>query len=128
MSRFRMLIIAALLIAAMASPAVAQTPKRGGTLTIGFKEEPDRLDARYQGRRFILFPEVFESLAVFGKNMSDIRPALAEKWEQPNPTTYVFHLRRGVKFHNGRELTAEDVKTNIEWRSKGIPKDWPRMR
>lgn len=60
--------------------------------------------------------------------MSDIRPALAEKWEQPNPTTYIFYLRKGVKFHNGRELTAEDIKTNIEWRSKEAPKDWPRMR
>ena len=117
------LIVGALILAGLAMPAAAQTPKRGGTLTIGFKEEPDRLDARYPGRRFILFPEIYESLAVFGKNMSDIRPALAEKWEQPNPTTYVFHLRKGVKFHNGRELTADDVKTNIEWRSKEAPKD-----
>lgn len=49
------------------STTSAQTPKRGGTLTIGFKEEPDRLDARYPGRRFLLFPEVYEGLAVFGK-------------------------------------------------------------
>jgi Bacterial extracellular solute-binding proteins, family 5 Middle len=40
---------------------------------------------------------------------------LAESWTQPNETTYVFKLRRGVRFHpkppvNGRELTAEDVK------------------
>src|SRR5512144_348527 len=118
------IVVSALILSYSLSTALAQTPRRGGTLTIGFKEEPDRLDARYPGRRFILFPEIFESLAVFGKNMSDIRPALAEKWEQPNPTTYVFYLRKGVKFHNGRELTAEDVKTNIEWRSKEAPKDW----
>ncbi|MDP2607069.1 MAG: ABC transporter substrate-binding protein, partial [Deltaproteobacteria bacterium] len=122
------LIVGTLILAGFAAPAAAQTPKRGGTLTIGFKEEPDRLDARFPGRRFILFHEIYESLAVFGKNMSDIRPALAEKWEQPNPTTYVFYLRKGVKFHNGRELTADDIKTNIEWRSKEAPKDWPRMR
>lgn len=128
MKRFSILFLAIFCLAWAYGTSQAQQPKRGGTLTIGFKEEPDRLDARYQGRRFVLFPEVFESLAVFGKNMSDIRPALAEKWEQPNPTTYIFHLRKGVKFHNGRELTAEDVKTNIEWRSKGAPKDWPRMR
>ena len=40
---------------------------------------------------------------------------LAERWEQPDDTTYVFHLRRGVRWHskpplNGRELTADDVK------------------
>jgi peptide/nickel transport system substrate-binding protein len=129
MKRARLfLLIGVLAVASLVSTTSAQTPKRGGTLTIGFKEEPDRLDARYPGRRFLLFPEVYEGLAVFGKSMSDIRPALAEKWEQPNPTTYIFQLRKGVKFHNGRELTAEDVKANIEWRSKEAPKDWPRMR
>ena len=44
-----------------------------------------------------------------------IEPHLAAGWEQPNDTTYVFHLRHGVKWHhkppvNGRELVAEDVK------------------
>jgi len=38
-----------------------------------------------------------------------IVPELAETIEQPNPTTYVATLRRGVKFHNGRELTSDDV-------------------
>ena len=128
MKRGLLVFVATLILSGFTSNLFAQTPKRGGTLNIGFKEEPDRLDARYPGRRFILFPEVYEGLAVFGKSMSDIRPALAEKWEQPNPTTYIFHLRKGVKFHNGREMTAEDVKANIEWRSKEAPKDWPRMR
>jgi ABC-type transport system substrate-binding protein len=44
-----------------------------------------------------------------------VEPDLAERWEQPDDTTYVFHLRQGVKWHkkppvNGRELVAEDVK------------------
>ena len=44
-----------------------------------------------------------------------IEPDLAERWEEPDETTVVFHLRRGVRWHNkppvnGRELTAEDVK------------------
>src|ERR1035438_63362 len=41
-------------------------------------------------------------------------PALAERWEQPNPLTLVFHLRGGVKFHDGRALTARDVVWTIE--------------
>ncbi len=41
-------------------------------------------------------------------------PELAESWEQPDETTYVFHLVKGVKFHNGREMTAEDVKYSFE--------------
>jgi peptide/nickel transport system substrate-binding protein len=41
-------------------------------------------------------------------------PALAERWEQPDPRTLVFHLRRGVRFHDGRLLTARDVKWTVE--------------
>lgn len=41
-------------------------------------------------------------------------PALAKRWEQPNPLTLVFHLRGGVLFHDGRALTARDVVFTIE--------------
>ncbi|MFQ5656866.1 MAG: ABC transporter substrate-binding protein [Candidatus Methylomirabilales bacterium] len=43
-----------------------------------------------------------------------IVPDLAERWEQPDERTYVFHLRRGVQFHHGRELTAEDIRFTFE--------------
>ncbi len=48
-----------------------------------------------------------------------VEPDLAERWEQPDDTTYVFFLRKGVRWHNvppvnGRELTAEDVKFTFE--------------
>ena len=48
-----------------------------------------------------------------------VEPHLAERWEQPDDTTYVFHLRQGVKWHNkpplnGRELVAEDVKFTFD--------------
>lgn len=38
-----------------------------------------------------------------------VEPALAESWEQPNPTTWRFHLRHGVTFHDGSPFTADDV-------------------
>jgi len=41
-------------------------------------------------------------------------PDLAEKWEIPDALTYVFHLRRGVKFHDGRPLAAADVKFTLD--------------
>jgi len=48
-----------------------------------------------------------------------VEPDLAERWEEPDDTTVVFHLRRGVRWHNtppvnGRELTAEDVKFTFD--------------
>lgn len=44
----------------------------------------------------------------------NVIPELAESWDQPDETTYVFHLRKGVKFHNGREMTATDVVYSFE--------------
>lgn len=38
-----------------------------------------------------------------------LQPSLAERWESPDPLTYVFHIRRGVRFHDGRALTARDA-------------------
>ncbi|MGL5655262.1 MAG: glutathione ABC transporter substrate-binding protein [Fusobacteriaceae bacterium] len=42
------------------------------------------------------------------------QPALAESWENPDPKTTIFHLRKGVKFHNGEELKASDVKFSLD--------------
>jgi peptide/nickel transport system substrate-binding protein len=43
-----------------------------------------------------------------------LAPALAERWEQPNPTTWRFHLRRNVRFHGGEPFTAADVVMSAE--------------
>ena len=51
---------------------------------------------------------VFEGLVARDKDLKII-PALAESWETPEPTRWRFHLRKGVKFHNGDPFTADDV-------------------
>jgi peptide/nickel transport system substrate-binding protein len=51
---------------------------------------------------------VYEGLVERDKNLKII-PALAEKWETPEPTRWRFYLRKGVKFHNGDPFTADDV-------------------
>jgi ABC-type transport system substrate-binding protein len=55
---------------------------------------------------------------------STIIPDLAPRWEiSPDGTTYMFHVRKGVKFHDGAEFTAEDVHatfSRIIWPPKGI--------
>jgi peptide/nickel transport system substrate-binding protein len=44
----------------------------------------------------------------------NVKPALAERWEIPDPLTYVFHLRSGVRFQDGRPLTSSDVKWTFD--------------
>jgi peptide/nickel transport system substrate-binding protein len=56
---------------------------------------------------------VYENLLIFDDNGAPVG-ILAESWEQPDDTTYVFTLREGVTFHNGQPLTAEDVKFSYE--------------
>jgi peptide/nickel transport system substrate-binding protein len=48
-----------------------------------------------------------------GDNL-DVAPGLAERWEIPDPLTYIFHLHRGVRFHDGRALTSRDVKWTFD--------------
>jgi oligopeptide transport system substrate-binding protein len=67
--------------------------------------------------------QVYEGLVKFNTSDLSIKPAIAEKWDiDADGTTYTFHLRKGVKFHDdpcfqggkGRELTAADVKYSLE--------------
>src|ERR1700726_4664059 len=51
---------------------------------------------------------VYEGLVIRDKDLK-IAPGLAESWETPEPTRWRFHLRKGVKFHNGDPFTADDV-------------------
>jgi peptide/nickel transport system substrate-binding protein len=56
---------------------------------------------------------IYEPLARRNRNM-DPEPALAERWEQPSPTLWRFHLRRGVKFTDGTPFTADDVVFSVQ--------------
>lgn len=58
--------------------------------------------------------QLFEGLVGF-KNETQIVPLLATNWYNPNDTTWVFNLRQGVKFHNGKSFTAQDVKSSLDY-------------
>ncbi len=94
-------------------PQVA--PQKSDTLTIGVSQEAVGLDphivtAFSSMRRIDL---LYSRLVRLDENMKVV-PDLAESWEIPNNVTYIFHLREGVKFHNGREVVADDVKYSLE--------------
>lgn len=75
------------------------------TLDPGMVQDGDTID---------LIQQVFEGLVAWGED-NQVRPNLAKKWEVlDGGRTYLFHLKKGVKFHNGRELTADDVKFSFE--------------
>jgi peptide/nickel transport system substrate-binding protein len=61
---------------------------------------------------------IFDSLVRRDEHFN-IAPALAARWETPDPLTYVFHLRGGVRFHDGRPLTSRDVKFTLETMGAG---------
>ncbi|HLS08411.1 glutathione ABC transporter substrate-binding protein [Lentibacillus sp.] len=56
---------------------------------------------------------IYETLTTLDENQ-EVQPGLAEEWEEVDETTWDFHLREGVTFHDGTELTAEVVKANFE--------------
>ena len=95
-----------LLLIGFVMPLAAQEK----TLTIGVDQEAIGLDphivtAFSSHRRIDL---LYNKLVRHDEDLK-IVPDLAESWEIPNNTTYIFNLRKGVKFHNGIELTADDV-------------------
>ena len=57
--------------------------------------------------------QMYDNLLFIAPDAS-LQPMLAERWEQTSPTTYRFYLKKGVKFHNGEEATAEDVKFTLD--------------
>jgi len=56
---------------------------------------------------------IFDDLLSRGDNL-DVSPGLADRWEIPDPLTYIFHLHRGVHFQDGRALTSRDVKWTFD--------------
>lgn len=59
------------------------------------------------------FWQIYDYL-LFQDEDGNLIPRLAESWEQPDNLTYVLHLKKGVKFHNGEPFTAEDAKFTID--------------
>jgi peptide/nickel transport system substrate-binding protein len=113
--------------ATLAPPSThAQSPKRGGTLSARAWDPPHfdpMLTVSYKTHVALSFTH---SRLLKHRAGPGVQPGtfpiegdLAESWTQPNETTYVFKLRRGVRWHpkppvNGRELTADDVVFSVD--------------
>jgi peptide/nickel transport system substrate-binding protein len=104
-----------------AAPAAGETAESGGeaaaggTLRVGLDVDAGTGDPRLarDTSAFRLRELVFDGLVEMQPDYT-VAPSLAESWENPDELTWVFKLREGVKFHNGDELTAADVKYTFD--------------
>ena len=90
-------------------------PADPNTFVMIIESSPTNLDPRVgidaQSER--IDELIFDALLTRDEHFN-VQPGLAEKWEVPDALTYVFHLRHGVTFHDGRPLTSRDVKWTMD--------------
>src|SRR5512136_1128779 len=118
--RFVVTMVAALLagvgLLAVVGPAASGTPVTGGTLRAALTASAPSLDP-HSGTHLAIREigmHSSENLLTFDSKFQVV-PQLADRWEtSADGKVYTFHLRQGVKFHNGREMTAEDVKASVD--------------
>jgi peptide/nickel transport system substrate-binding protein len=111
--------LAGVLAAALAtSSAIAQTPKKGGTLNFAVVAEPPNYDCHGSTTFALIHPIAphYSLLVKFdGKDYPKVVGDLAESWQvSSDKLTYTFKLRSGVKFHDGSPLTSADVKASYD--------------
>jgi peptide/nickel transport system substrate-binding protein len=104
-----------LCLAALAPLICCSGKSDPNTLVMIIESSPTNLDPRVgldaQSARIDAL--LFDGLLARGDNLNVV-PDLAERWEIPDPVTYIFHLHHGVRFHDGRALTSRDVKWTLD--------------
>lgn len=101
--------------AAAASSEASDSPE-ASTLHVAMMTDPEGLDPQKTAAAstYLVSSNVYEPLILIDQNW-EVQPRLATSWEvAEDHRSVLFHLKRGVKFHDGREMTAEDVKYSIE--------------
>ena len=102
----------------IATSATAATPegqpRSGGTLQIATITDITQLEAhRLQGQNWNMIYPMFDRLTQYDATLTP-QPRLAQSWDfSTDNKTLQIHLRQGVQFHTGRELTSDDIKYNI---------------
>ena len=107
--------VAFVILAAAMGGCHGGAAREAGTVVVVLESSPNNLDPRQgtdaQSER--VGGLIFDALVKKDENYN-LRPWLAVSWEQPDALTWVFHLRDGVRFQDGRPLEAEDVAWTIE--------------
>ena len=110
-------------------PESTTQPKAGGTFRVRISADPPTLDPAFVKDTISseVVTNIFDGLVQYDEKL-EIKPALANSWSvSPDGLVWTFNLRRGVKFHNGREMRADDVYysfTRILDPTLGSPRAW----
>ena len=110
MGRAILAALAAVLLALTSGSTSAQTPP--ARLVVQAPTEPPGLDLTAtpaSATAGVVFNNIQEGLLKLDRQ-GKIAPSLAERWHTADNRNYTFFLKKGVRFHSGREVTAEDVK------------------
>ena len=111
----RKTVILAALAASIINLSSCTVKAAPNTLVMIIESSPTNLDPRVgldaQSER--IGDLIFDDLLSRDEHLN-VQPALAESWQIPDPRTYIFHMRRGVRFHDGRPLTSRDVKWTFD--------------
>ncbi len=108
----------------LAAAGSAVQGEAGGRVVVGKPYEITGFDPHLEANQtsWEIHAVVYESLVFLDDALNPL-PGLAEGWETPDDRTYVFRLRQGVMFHNGREMTADDVVFSLR-RVLEHPETW----
>lgn len=107
----------------LALPVAAQdyvpdpNAKAGGGIVVTYKDDVATLDPAigYDWQNWSMIKSLFDGLMDYVPGTTELRPGLAESYSiSDDGMLFTFKLRPGVKFHNGREMTAEDVKYSLD--------------
>lgn len=112
------------LVAAIALPQIAAADahsdldpnaKSGGNITVTYKDDVATLDPAigYDWQNWSMIKSLYDGLMDYEPGTTELRPGLAESYDiSEDGKVFTFKLREGVKFHNGRVMTADDVNNS----------------
>ncbi|MEW6047329.1 MAG: ABC transporter substrate-binding protein, partial [Bacillota bacterium] len=104
-----------MLLSVYAASALAQ--RQGGRMVVTYLSDITTLDPAigYDWQNWSIIKSIFDGLMDYEPGTTKLKPQLAESYTiSDDGLTYTFKLRGGVRFHNGREVTADDVKYSLE--------------
>src|SRR5687768_14575475 len=114
--RMHAVVVSVLVILALVSPVAAEEPRAGGVFRAAMIGEPPTLDLHTTTAVIVqqITWHIYETLYTYDKQYNAVPMLVESHTTADSGRTYLFKLRRGVKFHNGKEMTSADVVASLK--------------